>query len=73
MYLPTDRYTERPRGFAFVTMSGDGATTAIEELNGYDLDGRILRVNEAQERGFVPQYNDEESEGYEAGEDEWAQ
>jgi len=54
-------------------MSGDGATTAIEELNGYDLDGRILRVNEAQERGFVPQYNDEESEGYEAGEDEWAQ
>jgi len=73
LYLPTDRYTERPRGFAFVTMSGDGATTAIEELNGYDLDGRILRVNEAQERGYVPQYNDEESEGYDGGEDEWAQ
>jgi RNA recognition motif-containing protein len=49
--LPTDRETGQPRGFAFVTM-GDGqqANNAISQLNGATLDGRSLRVNEAQER-----------------------
>ena len=46
-----DRETGRPRGFAFVEMSSDQeAQTAISELNGRELGGRALNVNEAQER-----------------------
>jgi RNA recognition motif-containing protein len=45
----TDRDTGRPRGFAFVTMSNDGeAQAAIEGLNGTELDGRTITVNEAK-------------------------
>lgn len=44
-----DRETGRPRGFAFVTMSNAGeASQAIEALNGVELDGRTLTVNEAR-------------------------
>lgn len=47
----TDRDTGRSRGFGFVEMNNDDeARRAIEELDGYDLDGRNLRVNEAQPR-----------------------
>ena len=47
-----DRETGRPRGFAFVEMSdASSAAAAIQTLNGRELDGRSLRVNEAQERG----------------------
>jgi len=47
-----DRYTGEPRGFAFVEMSsGDQATAAIAGLNGQDLNGRTLNVNEARPRG----------------------
>jgi len=49
--IPTDRETGQPRGFAFVTMgSAQAATSAISQLNGTMLDGRALKVNEAQER-----------------------
>lgn len=49
--IPTDRETGQPRGFAFVTMSSaQAANSAISQLNGALLDGRPLRVNEAQER-----------------------
>ena len=49
--MPTDRETGQPRGFAFVTMgSAQAANDAIARLNGAMLDGRPLRVNEAQER-----------------------
>lgn len=48
--LITDRETGRSRGFAFVDMSDEDAKTAISDLNGQDVDGRQLRVNEAQER-----------------------
>jgi len=49
--MPTDRETGQPRGFAFVTMgTAQAATNAIAQLNGMMLDGRPLRVNEAQER-----------------------
>ncbi len=49
--LPTDRETGQPRGFAFVTMgTAQEANSAIAQLNGAMLDGRSLRVNEAQER-----------------------
>lgn len=47
----TDRDTGRSRGFGFVTFADDGAADrAMEEMNGKDVDGRPLRVNEAQER-----------------------
>ena len=46
----TDRDTGRPRGFGFVEMSRADASRAIQNLNGKDLGGRPLRVNEAQER-----------------------
>lgn len=44
----TDRDTGRPRGFAFVTMPESAARAAIEALNGKELDGRTLNVNEAR-------------------------
>ena len=49
--LITDRDTGRPRGFGFVEMgNSEDADKAIRELNGYELDGRQLNVNEARER-----------------------
>ena len=45
-----DRETGRSRGFGFVEMDDEGARKAIDELNGHELDGRALRINEAQER-----------------------
>jgi RNA recognition motif-containing protein len=45
----TDRDTGRPRGFAFVSMNNDSeARAAIEGLNGTDVDGRTITVNEAR-------------------------
>ena len=47
----TDRETGQPRGFGFVTMgTPQAAQNAIAQLNGAIVDGRALRVNEAQER-----------------------
>jgi RNA recognition motif-containing protein len=48
--LITDRETGRPRGFGFVEMSNADASRAIQALNGADMDGRALKVNEAQDR-----------------------
>ena len=48
--IATDRDTGRSRGFAFVEMDDEGATKAIEALNGSDWGGRALTVNEAKER-----------------------
>ena len=49
--LMVDRASGRPRGFAFVTMgSPEDAQKAIEALNGANLDGRNLTVNEARPR-----------------------
>ncbi len=49
--LITDRETGRPRGFGFVEMaSSEDADNAIRELNGFEIDGRQLTVNEARER-----------------------
>ena len=47
--LVTDRDTGRSRGFAFVEMA-DGADQAIASMNGAQLDGRTLTVNEAKPR-----------------------
>ncbi len=47
----TDRDTGRPRGFAFVEMgSQEDADAAINALNGREVGGRALTVNEARER-----------------------
>ena len=51
VHLVTDRETGRTRGFAFVTMgNADEAAKAIQGMDGQTLDGRPLRVNEAEER-----------------------
>merc|ERR1711982_46957 len=47
-YFPADRETGRMRGFAFVTMPAAEAERACQQINGYELNGRNLRVNEAQ-------------------------
>jgi len=48
----TDRDTGRPKGFAFVEMaSDDEARAAMEALNGKEVEGRALTVNEARPRG----------------------
>ena len=65
----TDKMTGRSRGFGFVEMSSDEeAQGAITQLNGMEVDGRAITVNEARERtpgfrprpgGFAPQSYDE--------------
>ncbi|MCL5995718.1 MAG: RNA-binding protein [Chloroflexi bacterium] len=49
--IPIDRDTKSPRGFAFVEMATSGeAFKAIRMLNGEEVDGRAIRVNEARPR-----------------------
>ena len=63
LFIPLDRETNRPRGFAFITLADDDqARKAIEEMDGADLQGRNLRVNEAEERR--PQQNRGGGGGY---------
>jgi len=65
-YLPTDPNTDQPRGFGFITMEQADGEVAINELDGLELDGRFIRVNEAQgkRRGPPPPpQNDEDDTG----------
>jgi RNA recognition motif-containing protein len=48
--LITDRETGRLRGFGFIEMDDEGAKAAIQGMNGKDLDGRTLKVNEAEDK-----------------------
>ena len=49
VHIPTDRDTGRARGFAFVEMvNDDEASKAIAALNGKELNGRALKVNQAR-------------------------
>jgi len=49
----TDRETGRSRGFGFVTFANDeSAVSAIGEMNGAELDGRTIKVNEAQDKEY---------------------
>lgn len=51
VHLVTDRDTGRPRGFGFVEMAGPSeGQAAIDGLNGTDMDGRSINVNEARPR-----------------------
>jgi RNA recognition motif-containing protein len=52
--LIMDRETGKPRGFGFVDMDQTEAQAAIQALNGHQMNGRPLRVNEAQERPQRP-------------------
>ena len=47
--IVTDRDTRQPRGFAFVEMADSReAKTAIDRLNGFEINGRAMNVNEAR-------------------------
>lgn len=53
--LIMDKFSGRPRGFAFVTMENkEGADAAVQALNGKTVDGRALTVNEARPREDRP-------------------
>jgi RNA recognition motif-containing protein len=52
--LINDRETGKPRGFGFVEMPSAEAQAAIQQMNGFQMGGRALRVNEAQERSDRP-------------------
>ena len=55
VHLVTDKISQRPRGFAFVTMeTKEGADAAIKALNGSEWHGRKLTVNEARPREDRP-------------------
>jgi cold-inducible RNA-binding protein len=55
IYVAMDKFTGRPRGFAFVTMgTADEAKVAIEKTNGVDFGGRALQVNEARPKEDRP-------------------
>jgi RNA recognition motif-containing protein len=49
-----DRETGRSRGFGFVEMEGDEADAAMQALEGNQMGGRPLRINEAMERNDRP-------------------
>src|SRR5258708_11835271 len=71
VYLPTERETGRPRGFAFVTFNDESAAKdAITRFNGHDLGGRQLRVNEAEDRprtGGAPRFSRGQPGGFGGG------
>ncbi|WP_318664125.1 RNA-binding protein [Treponema sp.] len=56
-----DRMTNKSKGFGFVEMTDDAAAaSAISTLHQKDIDGRRVRVNEAEERKPRPRFNDRE-------------
>lgn len=57
VFLPTDRDTGRPRGFAFISMdTAEAMHAAIEGQNGKEFLGRALTINEARPREERPSY-----------------
>lgn len=69
--IPQDRDTGRSRGFGFVDMDDQDGQGAIDALDGADMDGRALRVNEARPRtpggGGGGGYRDDRGGGYRGG------
>ncbi|MBL4587944.1 hypothetical protein JKY79_01225 [Candidatus Babeliales bacterium] len=63
--LIKDRYTGEPRGFGFVEMSDDAAAdAAVNELNGHNLEGSSLRINEARPQENRPRSGGSSSSGF---------
>src|SRR3979490_144314 len=63
-----DKFSGRPRGFAFVTMeSKEAADAAVQALNGKEIAGRALRVNEARPREDRPRTGGGGGGGYGGG------
>lgn len=63
-----DRETGRSRGFGFVELAPeDDAAKAIGELNGLDVDGRVLQVNEARPQEFGARNRSEGGRGFSGG------
>jgi nucleolin len=56
-FRPTEKNNGKVRGFAFITMSAEDAEKASHELDGEELDGRIIRVKEAQPKGRGRRYH----------------
>jgi RNA recognition motif-containing protein len=48
--LIMDRDTGRPRGFGFVEIDDNGLAPALKALDGFEMDGRALKVNEAENK-----------------------
>lgn len=66
-YIPQDVERGTSRGFGFVTMDEDAANEAVEALNGCELDGRIIAVNEAQaKRKQRREYQGDDSDDFHA-------
>ena len=66
--LIMDKFTNKSRGFAFVTMgTQEEATAAITQLNGKEVDGRALTVNEARPREERPRGGGGGGGGYGGG------
>ena len=60
-----DRFTEQSKGFGFVEMADEqSAAAAIAALNGKEIDGRRVRVNEAEEKPARPRFNRDRDGGY---------
>src|SRR6266567_7612016 len=63
-----DKFSGKPRGFAFITMeTKEAADAAVQALNGKDLDGRALTVNEARPREDRPRSGGGGGGGYGGG------
>ena len=61
-YMPEDTSTGGSRGFGFITMDPEAAERAIEELDGCEVDGRIIRVNIAEPKGKSARFNSDDDE-----------
>ena len=66
-----DRETGRSKGFGFVQMDDEAAKAAVQKLNGQDLGGRALRVNEARGRDERPARNGGGGQGGERRQQRW--
>ena len=61
-YIPFDVNNGNSRGFGFITMDKEAAESAVDSLDGIELDGRIISVNEARARGPPKENNSWEDE-----------
>jgi RNA recognition motif-containing protein len=67
-YIPEDPVNGNSRGFGFITMDKDAAASSIDSLDGCELDGRIINVNEAKPRA-AKKYESDEKEKESSGDD----